>query len=163
MTARGLSGSTDQGMNYFVWGFAVPNEEFYLSWDQRHTIVSEVFLGIPQKMGINLLWRWNSPRPYTYFPSRTGYVADQNIEMTPNNARMRDMSYVDVKIFKQWRMGKKLSVMTYLDVRNLFDRYNVLWIASDGRVGGELMDPSAYDIGRRVNLGVKISFEAKRY
>jgi len=30
MNAKGLSGSTDQGLNYFVWGFNVPNEEFYL-------------------------------------------------------------------------------------------------------------------------------------
>lgn len=159
MKAQGLSGSTDQGLNYFVWGFSVPNEEFYLSWDQRHTVVSELFFGVPGEYGINLLWRWNSPRPYTYYPSRTGYVPDMSIEMKPNNARMRDMSYVDLKIYKQWQIAERLSVQTYLDIRNLFDKYNVLWIASDGRIGGELMDPSAWDIGRRVNLGLKISFE----
>ena len=160
MKAQGLSGSTDQGLNYYVWGFNVPNEEFYLSWDQRHTIVSEIFIGIPQKMGLNLLGRWNSPRPYTYYPSRTGYVPDENIEMVPNNARMKNVAYVDLKIFKTWKMNKKTSLMTYIDIRNLFDRYNVLWIASDGRIGGELSDPSAYDIGRRINLGLRISFEA---
>ena len=159
MYAKGLSGSIDQGLNYFVWGFAVPNEEFYLSWDQRQTFVGDIFIGVPQKFGMDVLWRWHSPRPYTYFPSRTGYVPDLSIEMKPNNARMRTVSYIDLKIFKNWEIGKKLSVMTYLDVRNLLDKYNVLWIASDGRIGGELMDPSAYDIGRRVNLGVKISFE----
>lgn len=158
MSAKGLSGSIDQGINYFVWGFAVPNEEFYLSWDQRQTFVGDVFVGIPEKYGMNLLWRWHSPRPYTYFPSRTGYVADLSIEMKPNNARMRTVSYVDVKFFKNWNLSNYLSIQTYLDVRNLFDRYNVLWIASDGRIGGELGDPSAYDIGRRVNLGVRISF-----
>jgi len=162
MKAQGLSGSTDQGLNYFVWGFAVPNEEFYLSWDQRHTVVSELFVGVPQNYGLNLLWRWNSPRPYTYYPSRTGYVADENVAMTPNNARMRDLAYLDVKLFKNWKLRSNVSIMTYLDVRNLFDKYNVLWIASDGRIGGELMDPSAYDIGRRVNLGIKFSFEGRR-
>jgi len=160
MNAKGLSGSIDQGLNYFVWGFAVPNEEFYLSWDQRQTLVSEIFAGVPNKMGINLLWRFSSPRPYTYYPSRSGYVADESIEMTPNNARMRNVSYVDVKIYKTWQLTQKLSTMLYLDVRNLMDTYNVLWIASDGRIGGELSDPSAWDIGRRVNLGLKISFEA---
>jgi len=162
MRAQGLSGSIDQGLNYFVWGFAVPNEEFYLSWDQRHTIVSELFAGVPQKFGINFLWRWNSPRPYTFYPSRTGYVPDESFEMKPNNARMRDVAYLDVKIFKTWKFKSNMSIMTYLDVRNLFDKYNVLWIASDGRVGGELMDPSAYDIGRRINLGIKFSFEVGR-
>ncbi|HEX9971908.1 MAG TPA: hypothetical protein VGD14_07545 [bacterium] len=72
---------------------------------------------------------------------------------------MRTVTYIDVKFFKNWNLTKNLSVQTYLDVRNLFDKYNVLWIASDGRIGGELSDPSAFDIGRRVNLGVKISLE----
>lgn len=161
MSAKGLSGSIDQGINYFVWGFAVPNEEFFLSWDQRQTFVGDVFVGIPEKYGMNLLWRWHSPRPYTYFPSRTGYVADLSIEMKPNNARMRTVSYVDVKFFKNWSLAKNLSIQTYLDIRNLFDKYNVLWIASDGRIGGELGDPGAYDIGRRVNVGVTIFYNAK--
>ncbi|MDZ7317918.1 MAG: TonB-dependent receptor [candidate division KSB1 bacterium] len=158
MSAKGLSGSIDQGLNYFVWGFAVPNEEFYLSWDQRQTLVGDVFIGIPNQLGLNLLWRWHSPRPYTYYPSRTGYVPDLNIEMKPNNARMRTVSYVDVKLFKNWLLGKNLSLQTYVDVRNLLDKFNVLWIASDGRIGGELGDPGAYDIGRRVHLGVVLNW-----
>ncbi len=156
--AKGLSSSVDQGLNYFIWGFAVPNEEFYLSWDQRQTFVGNIFLGVPQKFGIDILWRWHSPRPYTYYPSRTGYIPDLNIEMKPNNARMRTVSYFDLKVFKNWKIGKNFSLLTYLDVRNLFDKYNVLWIASDGRIGGELSDPAAWDTGRRVNLGLKISF-----
>lgn len=160
MYARGFSGSIDQGLNYFIWGFAVPNEEFYLSWDQRQTFVGDIFIGVPQKLGIDILWRWNSPRPYTYYPSRTGYVPDLSIEMKPNNSRMRTMSYVDVKIYKNWKLGNRLAMMTYLDVRNLFDKYNVLWIASDGTIGGELGDPGAWDIGRRINIGVKILFES---
>ncbi len=154
MHAKGLSGSIDQGLNYFVWGFAVPNEEFYLSWDQRQTLVGDIFVGIPQKLGLSLIWRWHSPRPYTYYPSRTGYVPDLSVEMKPNNARMRTVAYVDIKMFKNWRLAKDVTIQTYADVRNLFDKYNVLWIASDGKIGGELGDPSAFDVGRRINLGV---------
>ncbi len=154
MHAKGLSGSIDQGLNYFVWGFAVPNEEFYLSWDQRQTLVGDIFVGIPEQLGLNLIWRWHSPRPYTYYPSRTGYVPDLSVEMKPNNARMRTVAYVDIKMFKNWRLAKDVTIQTYADVRNLFDKYNVLWIASDGKIGGELGDPSAFDVGRRINLGV---------
>lgn len=160
MSAKGLSGSIDQGLNYFVWGFAVPNEEFYLSWDQRQTFVGDIFVGVPNKYGVDILWRWHSPRPYTYYPSQTGYIPDLTVEMKPNNARMRSVSYVDVKIFKNWDISGNLSLTAYLDVRNLFDRYNVLWIASDGKIGGELGDPSARDIGRRIHLGITVAFES---
>lgn len=163
MSAKGLSGSIDQGLNYFIWGFAVPNEEFYLSWDQRHTLVGDFFVGVPEKYGIDVLWRWHSPRPYTYYPSRSGYVPDLSMEMKPNNSRMKSVSYMDIKVFKNWKISGKLLLTTYLDVRNLFDRYNVLWIASDGKIGGELGDPSAWDIGRRVNLGMQIKFGHDNY
>ena len=71
---------------------------------------------------------------------------------------MKNVAYVDMKVYKELSFFKGISATTYVDVRNLFDRYNVLWIASDGNVGGELGDPSAWDVGRRVQVGVKFSF-----
>jgi len=162
MYAKGFSSSADQGLNYWMWGFAVPNVEHFLSWDQRHTLVVDAFVGVPGKFGADVIWRWNSPRPYTYYPSRTGYVPDLSIQIEPNNARMRNVAYVDIKAYREWRVSSWLSLTAYVDVRNLLDRQNVLWIASDGRIGGELHDPSAWDVGRRVNLGLKIAFEAAR-
>jgi outer membrane receptor protein involved in Fe transport len=157
MNAKGYSNYVDQGLNYQMWGFAIPNVEHYLSWDQRHTFVMEAFAGVPGKYGIDMIWRWNSPRPYTYYPSRTGYLPDLETQIEPNNARMKNIAYVDVKLYKEWAIFKGMSVTTYLDIRNLFDRKNVLWIASDGKTGGELEDPSAWDVGRRLNVGLKIA------
>lgn len=47
MPAKGLSGSIDQGLNYFVWGLAAPNKKFSLSCDQPQTLVGDIFIGIP--------------------------------------------------------------------------------------------------------------------
>ncbi len=158
MIAKGYSGNAEQGMNFFMWGFEVPNKEYYLSWDQRHTIVMDLFVGVPRKWGVDVLWRWNSPRPYTYYPSRTGVVPDLKTKLTPNNRRMSEVSYLDVKVSKGLRLGRALWVEGFLDIRNLLDRQNVLWVASDGKPGGELGDPSAWDVGRRINLGLRIGF-----
>ena len=121
-----------------VAGFEVPNEEYYLSWDQRHTVAAEVFVGDPENYGINLVWRWNTPRPYTYYPSRNALVADLEVKISPNNARMHNISYLDLKMSKSIRFKNNIEATLYLDWRNILDRFNVLWMASDGRIGGEL-------------------------
>ena len=162
MQAKGYSGNAEQGMNYFMWGFEVPNKEYYLSWDQRHTINAELFIGDPKKYGINIIWRYHSPRPYTYYPSRDALVPDLKIKVEPNNARMENVSYLDIKMNYRFQLFKNIKTTLYLDSRNLLDRLNVLWIASDGSIGGELGDPSAWDIGRRVNLGLKLEFGRHR-
>jgi outer membrane receptor for ferrienterochelin and colicin len=162
MTAKGYSGNAEQGMNYFTWGFEVPNREYYLSWDQRHTIAADLFAGDPEKYGMNIVWRWHSPRPYTYYPSRDGVVPDRAVRIEPNNARMFNVAYLDVKMSRSFWLKKNIEATLYFDYRNIFDRFNVLWIASDGKIGGELGDPTAYDQGRRFYLGVKIEFDRNR-
>ncbi len=158
MTAKGYSGDAEQGMNYFMWGFEVPNKEYFLSWDQRHTIASELFVGDPEKYGINFVWRWHSPRPYTYYPSRDGIVPDRKVKIEPNNARMSNVAYLDVKMSYSFWLKDRIEATLYFDYRNILDRFNVLWIASDGKIGGELSDPTAWDQGRRFYLGLKLEF-----
>ena len=80
-------------------------------------------------------------------------------ELLPNNARMRDVFSLDARITREFVIGPgggEVSLLFYCDVRNLTDRRNVLWIASDGRTGGELGDPGAYAIGRRTRIGVEV-------
>ncbi len=71
---------------------------------------------------------------------------------------MAAYSRMDMKIRKQWQIKGWVDLTTYLDVRNLFDRQNVKWVDSSGRVGGELGDPSGYYTGRRTYLGFEAAF-----
>ena len=43
----------------------------------------------------------------------------------------------------------------YFDIHNLLNRKNIRWIDSNGRIGGELGDPSAYYSPRRINFGFR--------
>lgn len=158
MIARGYSGNAEQGMNYFMWGFEVPNKEYYLSWDQRHTIATDFFVGDPERYGVNFVWRWHSPRPYTYYPSRDGVVPDRKVKIEPNNSRMFNVAYLDIKMSYSFWLKQNVEATLYFDYRNILDRFNVLWVASDGKIGGELGDPTAYDLGRRFYLGLKFEF-----
>ncbi len=165
--AKALSETTNDGLNYAMWGFPVNKEQlYYLSWDQRHTLNVNLKLNFPSNFqflplrdsNLNLVVRYNSPRPYTYYPSenREGFIpANPNIRFVPNNRRMESNLFVDVKFGKYFRFSS-ISILFYCDVRNILDRKNLLWVSSDGQPGGELRDPSAWAIGRRTRVGLRI-------
>ena len=44
----------------------------------------------------------------------------------------------------------------YADVRNLFNRQNVKWMDSQGKIGGELGDPGAYYNPRRARVEIRV-------
>jgi hypothetical protein len=46
--------------------------------------------------------------------------------------------------------------MFYVDARNVFNKLNVRWMDSGGKIGGELGDPGAYYDPRRVRVGFRI-------
>jgi hypothetical protein len=72
---------------------------------------------------------------------------------------MEDIN-LDLKIDKTFKpeWWANCSMICYLDVRNLLNEKNVKWVDSNGRIGGELGDPSGYFIGRRTRLGARIEF-----
>jgi hypothetical protein len=80
--------------------------------------------------------------------------------MLPNNARMTPVVTIDLKATRTFvlqEMGKTV-VTVFLDIRNLLNARNVRWMDSNGRIGGELGDPSAYYDPRRVVAGVRAEF-----
>lgn len=67
---------------------------------------------------------------------------------------------VDIKAAKtftvEWWQNARFTV--YVDCRNLAHEKNVQWVDSNGRIGGELGDPSGFFVGRRTNVGLQIAF-----
>jgi outer membrane receptor for ferrienterochelin and colicin len=161
MTTEGVSEYVDQRINYAQWGFPLAVKPFPLSWDQRHTIKADADVSLPWDIKANFIILYNSPRPYTFFPTRDGFQpADTSRMLVPNNARMQHVLFFNAKLSRQVALDaeKRYLLTVYADVRNLMNRKNVRWYDSSGRIGGELGDPSAYYDPRRTRIGVRLEF-----
>ncbi|MBI1807587.1 MAG: TonB-dependent receptor [Ignavibacteria bacterium] len=156
MRTEGVSEYVNQGINLQQWGFPVLNEPYPLSWDQLHTLKVAVDAQLPLEIVCNMIWTYNTGRPYTYFPTRDGYTAeDTTVAFIPNNARLPADNLVNVKFSKKFVIGGLTSLSVYGDIRNLFNAKNAKWSDANGRIGGQLADPSAYYEPRRVSIGLR--------
>jgi hypothetical protein len=136
-----------------------PGRLFPLSWDQRHTLKVDAEFHLPFEIQANAVFLYNSPRPFTYYPTRDGFTPlDTSRSFLPNNARMFDVAFENAKLSRQFvvESTRRYVVTVYLNVRNLLNGRNVRWTDSNGRIGGELGDPSAYYDPRRVHAGVRL-------
>jgi len=159
MAVDGLSDDARQGLTYYQWGYPSPPKLYPLSWDQRHMVKLIANFALPWQTDLSLLWAYSSGRPYTYYPTYDGFTPlDSTMTFTPNNARMPDAHVVDVKASKRFRLGDFSTLAFYVDIRNLLDTRNVVWMDSNGKVGGELSDVSAWGYPRRVRLGLRLEF-----
>lgn len=163
--AQAISDHDNASFEYLQWGFNPEYGLYYVSWDQRHTINLNLNLKYRDFMNANIISRFATPRPYTYFPSRNGFVPDDpGIRIQPNNARMVNTYSTDVKV--ELNISRLLNSWPrfpfewgfYVDIRNLFNRKNILWVTSNGVPGGELNDPDAYSEGQRIKVGTMINF-----
>jgi len=161
MTTDGVSEAAAQGIQYAQWGFPVANVAFPLSWDQRHTVKADGEFRLIGGIQANVIVLYNSPRPYTYFPTRDGFTPiDSTKAFIPNNRRMENVAIVNIKFSKEFTAGEtgEYRFLVFADIRNLLDKKNVRWIDSSGRIGGELGDPGAYYDPRRIRLGFRVEF-----
>ncbi|GAB4342901.1 MAG: hypothetical protein Kow0037_30630 [Calditrichia bacterium] len=165
--AKAVSDHDNAAFEYLQWGFTPDYDLYYVSWDQRHTVNLNLNFRYHDWVNASLISRFATPRPYTYYPSKSknGQLpADPKQRVTPNNKRMENTYSTDFKIqvnlsraLKRWAdIPGRLQL--YVDARNIFNRKNILWISADGRVGGELNDPAAYSVGQRIRLGVDYAF-----
>ncbi len=148
MMGQGTGSSEQEGFEWLNKGYEVPIGEYFLSWDQRHKLVVELDLRHDRDWGLNLVWQWNSPLPYT---------RDNGIYTRPNDERMESTSYLDLKANKDLTiLGLRTSFL--LEVQNALSAKNLLWVDSQGKPGGAYEDPSAYDLDRRIRLGMEVNF-----
>ena len=159
MTAEGTSGSTSDGFFIAQYGLPPAIRIYPLSWDQRHTVKATATVVTPWGLTMTAHSDYHTGRPYTRYPTATGFEAVDSALFQPNNARMPRYLNVDVKARFDFPFGWPGSTLSaYLEVRNLLNGRNVRWIDSNGRIGGELGDPGGYYIGRRTTLGVQVAF-----
>jgi len=160
MVAEGTSGTPYDGFYIAQFGLPPGTRVYPLSWDQRHTVKSSIMLDLPADFDFNLVTQWHSGRPYTNYPTSTGFEPIKAGAFYQNNARMPPYFTLDVKAEKHWKPGwwSNAMITIYVDVRNVTNQQNVSWMDSNGRIGGELSDPSGYYIGRRTRLGLQVAF-----
>ncbi len=161
MVTEGTSEVANQSINLAQWGFPIQATSFPLSWDQRHSVKVDIETKTFYDIIINGIIWFNSPKPYTFFPTRDGFTPiDSSKDFLPNNSRMKNILFANVKLSKEFKFDnlKDFSLMVYVDARNIINTKNVKWIDSNGRIGGELGDPSAYYDPRRIKVGCSMTF-----
>jgi outer membrane receptor for ferrienterochelin and colicin len=156
MTTEGVSDYVNQNINLAQWGFPVANTPYPLSWDQKHTIKLEVDAELPGDVSSNFVYTFATGKPYTYYPTKDGFTPeDPTLPFIPNNARLPSTSTLNARFSHKVLVGGSTSFVLYGNIYNLFDALNAKWADANGRIGGQLGDPSAYYDPRRVIIGVK--------
>ena len=160
MVTEGNSGSAYDGFYLAQYGFKPFVRSFPLSWDQRHTIKASVMFTSEDGYNLDIVAHWHTGRPYTYYPTSTGFTPVKGGDFVQNNARMPEFFNIDLRIQKHFTLDwwPNADISISVDVRNAADEYNTVWMDSNGREGGELGDPSGHTIGRRIRYGIQISF-----
>lgn len=165
MVTEGIGETADQGINYSQWGFPLPAVPYPLSWDQRHALKLDLNVSLPFGFEGAFLVLYNTARPYSYYPTRDGFTAQNpSVPFVPNNKRMSDVTTIALKIRKRFEFSASIpsAVVLYLDGTNVLNAHNIRWMDSNGRVGGELGDPGATYDPRRVALGCSVEFSPSR-
>lgn len=170
--------SVAKGRSSDAWGgygsFTDAKRMNLLDYDQTHTVNANLSLRTPGEFGPELLdvrplGNWQSNIQFSYgsglpFSSYgTNKVNDQRLPWT---------SSTDLKLLRQFKIGD-LGLDLFIDVFNLFDRKNVLYINSSQYyeitgdpsvimldVDGEtyIRNSQVWDPGRQVRAGVAIQF-----
>lgn len=119
----------------------VPSAIAPLDFDQRHTLTANLdiragkgqgprLLGVKllQETGINILFNYNSGRPYTpveYLNALDDISNYGSLTQYINSAYAGDFFRIDLKLDKTFSIGR-LSLVPYLWIQNLLDRDNYI-------------------------------------
>jgi len=147
-----------------------------MSWDQRHTL--NISTGFQSRdYGFTLTGYYNSGVPYSYQPLRESRLYNVNLYM--NNDYQPSGYTVDLTSYYSFKLMGKYNARLTLNVYNLLDRLNALWVYSDtgqpyttvvreGNLASHHSDfndyydriknPSAYSAPRQIKIGLGLVF-----
>ena len=83
MVAEGTSGSASDGFYIAQFGLPPGVRSYPLSWDQRHTVKAVAAVVLPWNVNIAGVLQWHTGRPYTRYPSATGFETVQGGRLYP--------------------------------------------------------------------------------
>ncbi len=166
-----FSSPWDSYMSEFS-GLPTPEEETYASWDQRHTLSMNFILRTSESIGL-IFGGWRTNILYSY-GSGTRWTPPRGQDLSvPENTKVLPPKHtVDVRFTKVLRT-RGFEAEVFIDVRNLFDRQNLIAIADeewyalfdgddedglpDHDPQGKYDDPTVFARGRLVRVGLQLN------
>lgn len=167
MVAKGNNSQPLGGYTSAFKSEEIPHKEFFLDFDQSHSFAANLSFFIPANNGIfsdlnfNFIFRTASGLPYTPY-------VDPTVRIDVNSARKPWTSTFDFRLQKRIPVSI-FSIGLFLEVKNLFDTENVLYVyprtgkpfdnGQPGLVGSNPdanYDPSNVGPPRTINAGVQI-------
>ncbi len=161
MIARGKTSDYHDGfLRQFSRGELEPVQQFYLNWDQRHTISANFDYRFHDGSGITVTTGYGSGYPYT------GY--QESIMPVENNKRLPPVKNTDLKLNKIVKLGK-VKTNIYLLVTNVFDDVNIVnydngenrripvvnhLLTYPTEFQGPLDDPTVFGPHREIRMGM---------
>lgn len=165
MVARGKTSDYHDGfLRQFSRGQLEPVQQYYLNWDQRHTLSANLDYRTDDGSGATVTYSYGSGYPYT------GY--QESLLPVENNKRLPPTINTDLKLNKMLSFGP-LRANLYLLVTNLFDRVNIVnfdngenrripvvnhLLTYPEEFQGPLDDPFVFGPHREVRLGVNFDW-----
>jgi outer membrane receptor protein involved in Fe transport len=160
--AKGRSSDELEGYNDRFDDNVRPTREYYLDWDQRHTLVLDIGYGKRNNWAVNALLKYASGVPYTPVENT------RSSEPERNTARLPSTSIFNIKASKDFRLFGKREQL-YIKIYNLFDKKNLVAFNDDstdlmrhlrltGEYTGPYNDVTVYGAPREITAGIKLTF-----
>jgi hypothetical protein len=148
MNASGTSTKAETGFQNAVYGGPEQTDnQFPLSWDQRHTFIFNAGYE-SRRFNINALYRLLSPLPVT---------APNSI--TPNDQRLSWRNVLDFKFVLKPQSLLSGNLKPFFEVRNVFDEKNIfITTEKTGASSYRLFDPMNSQTGRLFRIGLTLDY-----
>lgn len=161
MIAKGKTSDYHDGfLRQFSRGQLDPVQQYYLNWDQRHTISTNADYRFKDGSGMTITYAFGSGYPYT------GY--QESLLPEENNNRLPATTNVDFKMNKVASIGG-IRLNIYFFVTNVFDNVNIVnfdngenrripvsnhMLLHPEEYQGPLDDPIVFGPHREIRVGV---------